>query len=146
MPTRFAERHALTDVCILVADVERSVRFYTEKLGFTLQHRAPGFADFSATGLTLALWEIDHIAAHCGVSAARAPQAHKVLLAVKLPAPADVDACYAELLESGVAFQASPADYPWNARACYFAGPDAELWELYAWLPGGAIGDLPHAQ
>jgi len=142
MPKGFAQRHAISDVCILVADVERSVRFYTEKLGFTLLHRAPGFADFSGAGLTLALWEIDHIAANSGVSAARAPDVHKVVVAVKLSSPAEVDACHAELSAAGVPFQGPPADYPWNARACYFAGPDAELWELYAWHPGGAVGQL----
>ncbi len=142
MPQAFAQRHAISDVCVLVEDVERSARFYTDRLGFRPLHRAPGFADFAGAGLTLALWEIGHISEHTGVAATRAPGAHKLVIAVKLPAPEDVDACHAELSANGVAFQGPPADYPWNARACYFAGPDAELWELYAWLPGGAIGTV----
>ena len=40
----------------------------------------------------------------------------------------------------GVAFVRPPADYPWNARCVYFSGPDGEVWELYAWLAGGAPG------
>ena len=138
--TAFAQRHAISDVCVLCEDVERSVAFYRDKLGFTLLHRAEGFADFTGAGLTLALWEIDHISAHTGIANTRGPGAHKVCIAVKLPSPAEVDACYAELSEKGVPFSGPPADYVWNAHACYFTGPDDELWELYAWRDGGAVG------
>jgi catechol 2,3-dioxygenase-like lactoylglutathione lyase family enzyme len=141
--TAFAQRHAISDVCILTQDIERSIAFYTTKLGFTLKHRAPGFADFTGAGLTLALWEIDHISEHAGLSAQRASGDHNVLIAILLPSPAEVDACYAELSSAGVPFQRPPADYAWNARCCYFAGPDGEVWELYAWLAGGAPGKLP---
>jgi catechol 2,3-dioxygenase-like lactoylglutathione lyase family enzyme len=136
----FAQRHAISDVCVLVEDIERSVEFYTGRLGFKLKHRADGFADFTGAGLTLALWEIDHIARHTGVSNRRGPGAHKACIAVHLPTPEDVDACYAELTAKGVVFAGPPADYPWNARCCYFAGPDDELWELYAWRQGGPVG------
>ena len=81
----FAQRHAISDVCILCADVERSIRFYVDKLGFRLKHRAEGFADFTGAGLTLALWEIDHISRHTGISNIRGPGAHKACIAVKLP-------------------------------------------------------------
>jgi catechol 2,3-dioxygenase-like lactoylglutathione lyase family enzyme len=141
--TAFAQRHAISDVCILVEDIERSIAFYVGKLSFVLKHRAPGFADFDGAGLTLALWEIDHIARHTGVSARRGSGAHNVLMAVLLAAPAEVDACYADLAGQGVVFTRPPADYPWNARCCYFTGPDGEAWELYAWHEGGAVGKLP---
>jgi uncharacterized protein len=136
----FAQRHAISDVCVLVEDIERSVRFYSERLGFRLRHRAEGFADFTGAGLTLALWEINHISRHTGISNKRGPGAHKACIAVHLPTPADVDACHAELSAKGVVFSGPPADYPWNARCCYFSGPDDELWELYAWHQGGAVG------
>ena len=136
----FAQRHAISDVCVLVEDIERSIAFYSERLGFKLKHRAEGFADFSGAGLTLALWEIDHISRHTGISNKRGPGAHKACIAVHLPTPGDVDACHAELTAKGVVFSGPPADYPWNARCCYFAGPDDEIWELYAWHQGGAVG------
>jgi catechol 2,3-dioxygenase-like lactoylglutathione lyase family enzyme len=138
----FAQRHAISDVCVLCEDVERSIRFYRDKLGFRLKHRAEGFADFTGAGLTLALWEIDHISRYTGISNTRGPGAHKACIAVKLPTPADVDACYAELSQKGVVFEGPPADYVWNARCCYFSGPDDELWELYAWRDGGPVGKV----
>ena len=136
----FAQTHAISDVCVLVRDVDATVRFYTEKLGFTLKHRALGFADFTGAGVTLACWERAHIGRHAGVPVHEGPTS--MVIAVKLDSVADLDAAYAELEGNGVAFVGPPADYPWNARCVYFAGPDGELWELYAWLPGGAPGRI----
>jgi uncharacterized protein len=137
----FAQRHAITDTCVLVRDLETSVAFYRDRLGFALLHRAPGFADFAGAGHTLALWERAHIAEHAGVSVDLEASA-SLAIAVRLADAAEVDAAYAELFEKGVPFVRPPADYPWNARCVYFAGPDGEIWELYAWLPGGAPGKL----
>jgi catechol 2,3-dioxygenase-like lactoylglutathione lyase family enzyme len=138
----FAQQHAISDVSAKDADVERSIRFYSEKLGFRLLHRAEGFADFRGAGLTLALWEIDHISRNTGISNVRGPGAHKVCVAVKLPSAAELDTCYTELAAKGVPFGAAPKDYPWNAYCCYFSGPDDEVWELYAWREGGAPGEV----
>ena len=137
----FAQRHAITDTCILVRDLEASIAFYRHKLGFALQHQAPGFADFIGAGHTLALWERAHISRHAGVPVDPEASA-SVVIAVNLPDAALLDAAYAELSEKGVAFLRPPADYPWNARCVYFAGPDGEVLELYAWLPGGAPGKI----
>lgn len=138
----FAQRHAISDVCVLCEHLDRSIRFYRDRLGFKLKHHAEGFADFTGAGLTLALWEIDHISRHTGIANTRGPGAHKACIAVKLPSPADVDACYAELSAKGVEFAGPPADYVWNARCCYFYGPDDEVWELYAWREGGPVGKV----
>ena len=128
----------ITDVCLLVEDIERTVDFYVDKLGFRLRRRAEGFADFHNDGITLAAWELDHINRHAGVSNLRAPAgAHKVCVAMQLEAPAEIDRLYAELSAKGVAFYRPPEDYVWNARCVYFTDPDDTLWELYAWLDGG---------
>lgn len=141
---KFAQRHAITDVCILVTDMEASIRFYTERLGFELKHRAPGFADFTGAGLTLALWERAHIAAHADVRV-RANSQSAALVAVKLESPQVLDAAYEELAAAGVVFIAPPRAYEWNAWCAYFHGPDGEAWELYAWLDGGAPGKVDAA-
>lgn len=138
--------HRITDVCLLVEDIDRTVEFYVGKLDFTLRRRAEGFADFHGAGVTLAAWELDHISSHTGVSGRRSPRgAHKVCVAVELPAPAEIDALHAALSGRGVRFQRPPANYVWNARCAYFTDPDDTLWELYAWLDGGP-GDYHHEQ
>lgn len=137
----FAQRYAITDTCVLVRDIEASVAFYVDKLGFELAHRAPGFADFHGLGVTLALWEREHISGHTGVVTHPGVPA-SIVIAVRLASPEELDQVYGELLAAGVPFVNPPADYVWNARCAYFTGPDGEIWELYAWLPGGAPGDL----
>lgn len=130
--------HRISDVCLLVADIERTVDFYVGKLGLRLRRRAEGFADFHGEGVTLAAWELDHINRHTGVSKQVSPRgAHKVCVAVQLDTPAEIDRLYGELVAKGVPFYAPPADYAWNARCAYFTDPDDTLWELYAWLDGG---------
>ena len=128
---------AVTDICVLVEDIERTVTFYTEKLDMKLRRRAEGFADFEMQGVTLAAWEIGHISRHAGVPNHPTRIGHKTCIAVELPAPAEVDRLHGELSDRGVPFQSAPADYEWNARCAYFYDPDGTVWELYAWLEGG---------
>jgi len=90
---------------------------------------------------TLALWERRHIGAHAHVPVTGDAPAG-VAIAVRLDSVAAIDSAYDELIGKGVAFVNPPADYPWNARCLYFTGPDGEVWELYAWLPGGAPGKI----
>lgn len=138
MTVSIASLSRISDVCLLVADIERTVEFYVEKLGFHLRRRAEGFADFHGQGVTLAAWELDHINRHTGVSNLRSPRhAHKVCVAVLLDSPDEIDQLHAELSAKGVPFHGPPENHVWNARCAYFTDPDDTLWELYAWLDGG---------
>jgi catechol 2,3-dioxygenase-like lactoylglutathione lyase family enzyme len=133
----------ITDICLIVHDIGRTVDFYVNVLGFKLRRRAEGFADFHSDGVTLAAWELDHMSAHSGISNIRAPAgAHKACVAVRLQTPADIDAAFLDLSAKGVKFTSDPADYPWNARCTYFTDPDDNVWELYAWYPEGPKHDF----
>src|ERR1700756_941860 len=106
--------YAISDVCLLVEDIERTVAFYVDKLGFRLRRRAEGFADFHGEGVTLAAWEIDHISQHAGVSKLKSPRhAHKVCVAVQLDTPGEIDRLHAELTAKGVPFYGPPENYVW---------------------------------
>jgi hypothetical protein len=140
---QFGKEIRITDICLLVQDIQRTVDFYTNILGFRLRRRAEGFADFHSEGVTLAAWELDHINRHCGVSNKRSPAgAHKACVAIRLDDTAEIDRLYAELSAKGVRFVSDPADYPWNARCTYFTDPDDNVWELYAWYPEGPMHDF----
>ncbi|TGV74790.1 VOC family protein, partial [Mesorhizobium sp. M00.F.Ca.ET.158.01.1.1] len=105
MTMPIASLSRISDVCLLVADIERTVEFYVEKLGFHLRRRAEGFADFHGQGVTLAAWELDHINRHTGVSNLKSPRhAHKVCVAVLLDSPDEIDQLHAELSAKGVPF------------------------------------------
>lgn len=134
---------AITDFCFLVEDVEKSARFYEEKMGFELRTRAEGFADFTTKDVAIALWEIDHIAEHTGISNLRSgPGVHKAVAAIEVYDIKEVDELYEQLLERGVTFISPPKDYPWRARCVYFTDPDDNLWEIYAWLDDKRFGEI----
>lgn len=135
----------ISDVAIFARDLTRSIAFYRDTLGFRLEHRMPGFADFSGPHVRLALWEHSHFAANVGFApdAEPAPHSRSLMIAVHLPDTESVAECYRQLVSRGVDVAKPPASYPaWNARALYFCGPDGEVWELYAWLDGGEPGRI----
>lgn len=125
----------ITDTCLVCSDLERSIAFYRDKLGFKLRRKADGFADFASEGVVLALWEASHIARHVGISdAAHERLSHKVMVAMAVGSTDRVDALHDELVATGVEMHGAPKSYPWNAYACYFADPDGNLWEIYTWI------------
>ncbi len=131
----------ISDVCLLVADVSRSVAFYHEVLGLAVKRLDTGFAELWTGGAILALWQRDDIADNLALPEARR-RGTSAMLAVRLETAADVDREYARLSEAGLRFKGPPTDYAWNAYAAYFSDPDGHLWEIYAWqgeprtLPG----------
>lgn len=133
----------ITDVCLVTRDLESSIDFYTNKLGYQLASRMPGFADFEGPGVVLALWDAHKIAETTGVKAdTLGGGGHQVMLAIELDSPEAVDAMHTDLTSRGVDFYGPPKDYPWNARCIYFAGPCGEFWEFFAWLDGGKPGQV----
>ena len=133
----------VTDVCLVTQDFEESKSFYIEKLGFTLSSEMPGFADFRAGDLMLAIWEAERIRNVTGAAAqvGESP-GHQVMVAVELDDPSEIDAMHLELQERGIKLYGPPNNYPWNARCIYFTGPCGELWEYFAWLEGGKPGEV----
>jgi len=132
----FSQLHAISDICLLVQDLDRSIAFYTEKLGFTVTRRVDGFAAFNSRGITLVVWETSHVPDEPRPTLLGPRETgHRACLSVKLGSAAAVDAMYATLLDRDIPVQRPPADYPWGARCCYFADPDDYLWEVYADLP-----------
>jgi catechol 2,3-dioxygenase-like lactoylglutathione lyase family enzyme len=125
----------ISDACLICSDLERSIAFYRDKLGFKLRRKADGFADFASEGVVLALWEAQHIARHVGISDAKHERlSHKVMMAIEVESAERVDTLHAELDSAGVELHGAPRSYPWNAYAFYFADPDSNLWEVYAWV------------
>lgn len=137
---RFGVDQHISDVCIVPEDIEASIAFYENKLGFKLQHRMPGFADFEAPGVRLALWERQHLAETTGADNVPKTGGHGVIIAVRVSSPDAVDRIYRDLVSHDVHVVSPPKDYPWNARCIYFTGPDNELWEVYSWFDGGEPG------
>jgi uncharacterized protein len=123
----------LTDVCLLVADVTRSVAFYRDRMGFSLKRLDTGFAEFWTRGVILALWQRDDIGTNLAQPDLLRGGA-SCMVAVRFETIGEVDAEYARLKDAGVTFLEPPHAYAWNAHCAYFRDPDGHLWELYYWL------------
>lgn len=134
-------RPTITDICLITPDVDVSIDFYVNKLGFTLRSRMPGFADFQGPGVILAVWENRQLEGATGIPGHTAEGAARtVMLACELESPAAIDDTYHDFLQRGIEFTGPPKDFPWNARCIYFDGPNGEFWEFFAWYGGGEPG------
>lgn len=125
----------LNDICLFVNDLETCEAFYREKLRFAVKRVQPGYREFDFHGASVTLWEKP------GVFAAIPREAlgsdgHHFMLAVRVPTNDEVDEIWAELMDRGVPALAPPETYPWGARAAYFADPEGNIWEVFAWEEG----------
>ena len=107
-------------VMIFVTDVERSVEFYRDKLGFTLARPAGGGLAKLDFGLAkLYLYQ----------DAAQSEPARPHRDAILAFNPGDVDAYYAAVQAKGVPFAKDLGDEPWGDRDFSVKDPDGyELW------------------
>jgi uncharacterized protein len=128
----------ISDFCFLVKDLDRAIAFYRDQVGFKLRRLAPGFADFFTTGVTVALWQVDHMQTHLKLPPGIASRGGwRSMAAIQVESSERVHSLYQELGARGVPFVAEPQAYPWNAFACYFTDPEENLWEIYTWQEGG---------
>ena len=128
----------ISDVCFLVQDLDRAVAFYRDRVGFRLRRLAPGFADFFSAGVTLALWQVEHMQTHLGLPPHSGPRGGwRTMAAIQVDDSDKVHSMHRELAARGVPFLTVPQAYPWNAFACYFTDPEENLWEIYTWREGG---------
>ena len=123
----------ITDIALCVADIDRAIAFYRNRLGLQLKRHDTGFAEFWTEGVILALWETGDLRHALGLPEERRVGPH-AMVAIRLETGDAVDAAYAELKARGVAFSKPPETYPWGARAVYFTDPDDNLWEIYCWV------------
>jgi catechol 2,3-dioxygenase-like lactoylglutathione lyase family enzyme len=131
-------RSSISDICFLVEDLDRAIAFYRDRVGFKLRRLAPGFADFFTTGVTLALWQVEHMQSHLRLPPSLAARGGwRTMAAIQVESSDQVRAMYQELSARGVQFVVEPQAYPWNAYACYFTDPEDNLWEIYNWLERG---------
>ncbi len=109
-----------------VRDLERSVAFYRDVLGFALISSEPSFsyAAFDVGGMRFAI-----AASETDGFTGRPPGDRHTGVGLVV---ADVDAAHAELTAKGVAFPMPPAKQPWGGYMGIFSDPDGNLFYLDA--------------
>jgi lactoylglutathione lyase len=108
----------LNQIIIYVSDMQRSIRFYRDQLGFPVKRESPEWTELHTGRTTLAL----HIAAP-GDRPARpvSGEAHIGLEVI------DLDRFYEEKKAAGVVFRMPPAMQDFGRKMAVIADPDGLL-------------------
>lgn len=135
----------VTVITIGVDDLEASLRFYREGLGFPTEgivgreyeHGAVVFFQLQP-GLRLALWPRESISHDTGLPAGPASPT-EMTLGHNVGSKAAVDAVMAKAAAAGAAIVKAAQDTSWGGYAGYFQDPDGHLWEV-VWNPSWSDG------
>ena len=130
----------ITLVTLGVDDLERSLRFYRDGLGWRtkgivgkeFEHGAVAFFELQS-GLQLALWPRASLAHDTGL-AAGAPSPTDFSLGHNVASREEVDAVMAQAARAGAVVVKPAQPTFWGGYAGYFQDPDGHLWEI-AWNP-----------
>lgn len=124
----------ITLLTLCVSDLDRSVRFYRDGLGWPLSSASQDdVAFFRSGGTVLALWSRQALADDAGI----APEGSGfggVSLAHNVRERTEVDVVLAEALAAGATLLRPAAEVFWGGYTAYFADPDGYPWEV-AWNP-----------
>jgi hypothetical protein len=136
----------ITVLTLGVDDLERSVAFYRDGLGFAtegivgqqFEYGAVAFFDLQH-GLKLALWPRESLAHDAGIpKSPRSPT--ELSLGHNVNSREEVDAVMRQAREAGATTVKAAGDTFWGGYAGYFQDPDGHLWEV-AWNPQLRVED-----
>jgi len=130
----------ITVITIGVDDLERSLRFYRDGLGFPTEgifgteyeHGAVAFFDLQG-GLKLAIWPRKSISYDSGIPA-ELPSPTELTLGHNVSSKEEVDAVMEQARKAGAGIVKEAQDTFWGGYAGYFEDPDRHLWEV-VWNP-----------
>jgi catechol 2,3-dioxygenase-like lactoylglutathione lyase family enzyme len=130
----------VTVITLGVNDLEASLRFYREGLGFPtpgiigteFEHGAVVFIELQS-GLKLALWPRTSLAHDTGLPVG-SPSATELSLGHNVSSRAEVDAVMATAAAAGATLLKAAQDTFWGGYAGYFQDPDGHVWEV-VWNP-----------
>jgi len=115
-------------IILIVDDLDRGLRFYTEVLGLRLGHRSGDYAQLDTGATRVALYTRSAMANTLGRSL-QAPGANAPGFEIGFKV-ADVDAAVNELIARGISPVVPPTDRFWGQRTAYVRDPDGHLIEL----------------
>ena len=122
----------ITIITLGVADLDASLRFYRDGLGWnTLDGDSEDIAFLKLENITLALYRRDKFPDEAPVNFADAAAGTPTFtLAQNFPSKEEVDAAMSEAVNAGAKLVKPPEDVFWGGYSGYFADPDGYLWEL----------------
>ena len=136
----------ITLITLGVDDLEKSLRFYRDGLGFRtdgiigqqFEYGAVVFFELES-GLRLALWPRKSLAHDSGLSTG-VKSATEFALAHNVSSKSEVDAAMSQAKNAGAVIVKKAQDTFYGGYAGYFQDPDGHLWEV-AWNPQWNVQD-----
>ena len=130
----------ITVITIGVDDLDKSLRFYRDGLGFPTQgvigtefeHGAVVFFDLQS-GLKLAIWPRKSISHDSGIPLASSGPT-ELTLGHNVSSKEEVDAVIEQARNAGAVIVKEAHDTFWGGYSGYFQDPDRHLWEV-VWNP-----------
>lgn len=126
----------ITVITLGVDDIEKSLHFYRDGLGFEtegiigqeFEHGAVVFIQLQE-GLRLALWPRKSIAHDTGLQLSSSSAA-EMIIGHNVSAKEDVDLVMAKAKVAGATIVKSPHETFWGGYSGYFQDPDGHVWEV----------------
>jgi uncharacterized protein len=130
----------ITVITIGVDNLERSLRFYRDRLGLATQgivgrefeNGAVAFFDLYG-GMKLAIWPRKSISHDTGIPASP-PNPTEFTLGHNVSSKAEVDTVMEQARNAGAMIVKTAQETFWGGYAGYFQDPDQHLWEV-VWNP-----------
>jgi hypothetical protein len=127
-------------VTLGVGDLDRSVAFYREVVGWTPEPGPPGVAFFNLGGIVFGLYPHSDLAEDMNVPRGNAGSGYEGFsIAYNARTKDEVDAVFADLAAKGATIVKAPEEAFWGGYSGYFADPDGHAWEV-AWNPHSPLG------
>jgi uncharacterized protein len=126
-------------VTLGVKDLEASLRFYADGLGWTPSFRNEEVAFFQFPSHVFGLWRRDRMAAALGQGAETLGPGG-IELAHNVRRREQVDEAVDAAVRAGATLRVPPHDAPWGGYTAHVADPDGYRWEI-AWNPAWRIDD-----
>lgn len=130
----------ITVITLGVNDLETSLRFYRDGLGFPTEGIIGSEFEYGAVvfiqlqpGLRLALWPRQSISHDTGLPVGPA-SATEVTLGHNVGSKTEVDAIMKQAADAGAVIVKPAQDTFWGGYSGYFQDPDGHLWEV-VWNP-----------
>jgi uncharacterized protein len=130
----------LTVVTLGTRDLPTLRRFYAD-LGWTqVPESSDEWAGFLLSGVLLALYPLDALAAEAASGQPIGDGFSGVTLACNVESGQQVDDAFAAAVAAGATPIGEPTDREWGGRSAYVADPEGNRWEI-AWAPGARFDE-----
>jgi catechol 2,3-dioxygenase-like lactoylglutathione lyase family enzyme len=123
-------------ITVLTNDVPTLLQFYRDLLRFRVKEDHGDYVELESEGVRFALCARSIMKEATGHRSYEEPKGGQAFeLAFPLEKPGDVDKAYADITAKGATPIKAPDTMPWGQRTAFFADPDGNIHELFAYLP-----------